>query len=93
MTKAHILIVIGIRDLLGSAPHLICKAPRVSEGNVSRASLKARSHSLHETLGKVPALSLNFKLLTVLEVGGNYGWDKTRDSLCHLLFSILLLII
>jgi hypothetical protein len=38
--------------------HLICKAPRVSEGNASRACLKARSHTLHETLGKVPALRI-----------------------------------
>ena len=37
-------------DILG-APHVICKAPRASEGNASRASLKAHSHPLHETLG------------------------------------------
>ena len=37
-------------DIVG-APHVICKAPRVTEGNASRASLKAHSHPLHETLG------------------------------------------
>jgi len=40
----------AITNKIGTS-HFICKAPKVSEGNVSRASLKARSHPLHETLG------------------------------------------
>jgi len=41
----------AITNKIGTS-HFICKAPRVSEGNASRASLKARSHPLHETLGR-----------------------------------------
>jgi hypothetical protein len=41
--------------------HFICKVPRVSEGHASRACLKARSHPLHETLGKVPDATIAIK--------------------------------